>query len=174
MKRPKHPLANAPAYFLLGGEGEVFPGVVAGDAGHDFAEDVVILGEAAVLHPFAQQAAENAAEILVAGIGEEGTAVGQHAHEARQVAQGGQGGQLIGHAGEMVVEPPGGAVLKLADGLAVLEAAAEGVDGLVVRRVQAVQDGAGQTAPGLHLVEERGHLRHRRVVADGIVAGVRT
>ena len=107
------------------------------------------------------------------GIGQEGAAVGQHAHEARQVAQVGQGGQLIGHALEVIVEPPGGAVLDLADSLGGLEAATQGVDRLVVGGIQGVQHRAGQVALGLAGPQERRHLIHGRIVVDGVEAGVR-
>ena len=152
---------------LLRGEREILARVVAGDAADDFAEDVIVLREAAILHPFAQQTAQDAAEILVARIGQEGAAVGQHADKARQIAKIRKARQLVGHAGEMVVEPPRRAVLHLADRFGRLEAAAQRVNRLIVRRIQGVEDRAGQ--PRRRLDHPKDFKGHSLSVSDVVV-----
>ena len=143
---------------LFCSEAEVFLGVLVAYAADDLLQGLHIIGEHAVFHPLAQQTAQDAAEVLVAGIAEEAAAVGEHAHKAGQITEAGKAGQLIGHTGKVIVEPPGRAVLDLADSFGGLEAAAKGVDGFIVVGVQAVENGLGQLAGGFQCAEESGGL----------------
>ena len=49
---------------------EIAPGVFIAYAAHDFTENLHIVGEETLLHPFADQAAEDAAEIFMPCIDE--------------------------------------------------------------------------------------------------------
>ena len=108
----------------------------------------------------------------MARIGQEGAGVGEHTDEVAQDALVGKSGELLAHADLVVVEPPSGAVLNLAGGRSLLEAAHDGIDHGVVDGVQAVQDGLGQARGLLDGVEEIGELVGRRVVGDAVVTGV--
>lgn len=152
---------------------EIAPGVFIAYAAHDFTENLHIVGEETLLHPFADQAAEDAAEIFMPGIAQEAAAVGKHAHESGQIPQVRQADQLLGHALQVVVEPPGGAVLNLGHRLLALEAAANAVDGLIVVGIEAVEHGLGQVAHSLQRAEERGGLGGGSVVVDAVKAGIR-
>ena len=105
---------------------EVALAVVGGDVLNHLAQSLDVSGILAVLNPAADQVAHNAAEVLVTGIGQEGTGVGQHADEVAQQAQVGQGSHLLDHAGLGVVEPPAGTMLNLTGNLRTLECAQEG------------------------------------------------
>ena len=87
--------------------------VVGGDVLNHLAQGLHVSGILTVLDPGADQVAHNAAEVLVTGVGQEGTGVGQHADEVAQQAQVGEAGHLLDHAGFGVVEPPAGTVLNL-------------------------------------------------------------
>ena len=71
-------------------QAKVAGGVPIADALHDLLQRSLNVGVFAVFHPVADQIAENAAEIIVPGIGQEGAGVGEHAHEVAQQAQVGQ------------------------------------------------------------------------------------
>ena len=124
-------------------QSEVTLCVVEADALDDLLQSLLIVGILAILDPLADQVAQDAAEVVVAGVAQEAAAVGEHAHEVAQQAQVGQALHLVLHADLLVVEPPGRTVLDLAGHLAALEAAQDGADLLVVGGVQAVDDGLG-------------------------------
>ena len=109
----------------------------------------------------------------MAGIADEGTAVGEHAHEGAQHAQGGQGLHLLLHALLLIQEPPGGTHLNLALHAALLEIAQHGAHGVVGGLVQAVQDGLGQLALGILQVHQAGQVVADGIVDDGVKAHVR-
>ena len=124
-------------------QSEVALCVVEADALDDLLQSLLVVGILAVLDPLADQVAQDAAEVVVAGIAQEAAAVGQHTDKVAQQAQACQTGHLLFHADLVVVEPPCGAVLDLAGDLIILEAAQNGADLLVVSGVQAVDDGLG-------------------------------
>ena len=55
--------------------------VIVADALDDFLESRFIVGVFTVLYPLTDHVAENSAEVLVTGVGKEGTGVCEHAHE---------------------------------------------------------------------------------------------
>ena len=117
-------------------QGEVTLCVVEADALDDLLQSLLVVGILAIFDPLADDVAQDAAEVVVAGVAQEAAAVGQHTDEVAQQAQAGQTGHLLFHADLVVVEPPGGTVLDLARNLAVLEAAQNGADLLVVSGIQ--------------------------------------
>ena len=68
----------------------------------------------------------------MSGVGQEASGVGEHAYKAGQIAKVCQGDHLLLHAGLVVVEPPGAALLDLGGCRGILEAADDGADGLIV------------------------------------------
>ena len=159
---------------MQGSEAEVLLRVFVADAPDNFAQGIPVGGIAALRHPFSQQAAENAPEVGMAGVGEEAAGVGEHAHKAGQHAQIGQRSELLGHALEMVVEPPGRAVLQLADRFRVLEAADDGADGGIVIGIQAVKDGFGELAADFQGIQKVRQLRRVGLGADAVIARIGT
>ena len=109
----------------------------------------------------------------MARIGQEGPGVGQHADEAAEHADVGQGLHLGGHAVEVVVEPPGRAELDLAGGALVLEAARRRDQLVVVRGVEGVQNGFRQLVPCDQAVQQGGQGAGGDGVPDGVAAHVR-
>ncbi len=129
-------------------------------------------GQEAPLDVLAQGVAQDAAEILVPRVGEEAPRVGQHPHEAAQEAQVGEGVDLRPHPADMVVEPPGGAVLHLAGRRAVVEIIGVGHHQGVVAGVEVVNDGARQMPLAVEAAEEAVHRGGDRLVGDGVEARV--
>ena len=117
------------------------------DIAHNAAQHLHIGRILAVLYPAADQFTQNAAEIFVAGVAQEAAAVRQHTHEVAQQAQVGQAGHLLLHARLCIVEPPGAAVLDLPATSVPWNRADDGIQQLVVRRIQTVQNGAGGSSP---------------------------
>ena len=68
-------------------------------------------------------------------VGQETSGICQHADEVGKQSQVRQTGQLVDHTLPVVIEPPGTALLDLANAAAVLEAADDGSDGCVVSRI---------------------------------------
>ena len=68
---------------------EVAFGVAEANALDNGAQGLFIGGILAVFDPGAEQLTEDAAEILVPGVGEEAALVGQHSDEAGQISLGG-------------------------------------------------------------------------------------
>ena len=99
---------------------------------YDFFEQTHVLRELAVFDPAADQIAENAAEILVARIGQETSRIREHADEIAEQAEIAQRRQLVCHADLVVVKPPRGTLLDFPDGVRILEAADNRADGRVV------------------------------------------
>lgn len=157
---------------LLQRELEVSLRVVVGDILHDLTENVVILGELSVLYPVADEIAEDSAEILMSGVRQEASGVGQHADEAGEISQVGEGNHLILHTGLVIVEPPCASLLNLGNGGGILETAEDGADGLIVVGIQAVEDGSGKLVGLNQCVQKVCHLRGRSVVVDAVVTGV--
>ena len=88
------------------------------------------------------------------GIAEEGPGVRQHPHEVAEKAQVRQGLHLLLHAALGAVEPPDGAVLDLAGNLVGLEAARQGPQLGVVRRIQGVDQAAAKAVAAAHSVDD--------------------
>ena len=135
--RPRFPTPGkaGPAFPL---QPEIAFRVVIADILDQRARLVQIGGVLAVLDPAAHQLTQDAAEIGVAGVAEEAAGVGEHPDEVAQQAQVGQADELLPHAGLVVVEPPGAAVLELPGNAGTLERADHGVQQLVLAGVQAV------------------------------------
>ena len=108
----------------------------------------------------------------MAGVGEEGAGVGEHAHEAAEHADVGQGPHLGLHAVQVVVEPPGRAELELPGGGSILEGAGAGHQLVVVGGVKGVEDGLGQGVLHGQPVQHSGQGGGRDAVADGVAAHV--
>ena len=154
-------------------ESKVVVGVVEGDVLDDPAEELHVGDELAVLDPPSYDAAEDAAEVLVAGVGEERARVGEHADEPRERREVGEVAQLLLHAEPVVVEPPRGADLDALRERAVrLEAARDGAHDLVVVLVERVEDDLRHRAGALERVEQPRERLRAAGVADRVEACV--
>ena len=71
-------------------------------------------------------------------VGKETAGIGKHADKLPDDAEIGKTRELIEHAGLVVIEPPGGAVLDLACAAFILETADDGIDGSIVNRIQGI------------------------------------
>ena len=109
----------------------------------------------------------------MARIAQERTAVRKHPHKARQTALACQRHDLLTHTHNMVVEPPSRPMLYLAHRVAVLEAANDGFNHRVIRRVQGIDDGPGQLVAVGKGAQEIRQLGGRRIVIDAVIAGIR-
>ena len=78
--------------------------VVEADAADDLLQSLLVVGILAVLDPLTDEVAEDAAEVIVAGVAQEAAAVGQHTDEVAQQAEAGQTGHLLFHADLVVIE----------------------------------------------------------------------
>ena len=114
---------------LLPGESEIRPCVFIADGTHDLTERFHVSGIHAFLHPLSNQAAEDPAKILVPRIAQEAPAVGEHPHKARKIAESRKGSKLCDYAVEVVIEPPGTAMLNIAHGFLILETSRDRVYG---------------------------------------------
>src|SRR4051794_3922382 len=114
MESPNDLLTRQPSDEL-----EVALGVSEADVLHDSPELSPVLRIFAVLHPPSDEVAENAAEIFVACIGKKAARIGEHAHERAEVAHLRERGELPLHPVLLIVEPPTGAELHLAEHSAV-------------------------------------------------------
>lgn len=130
------------------------------------------MGELSLFHPGADEVRQDAAEVLMAGIGEEAAGVRQHAHEAAEEPQVGEGPHLGFHAVLLVQEPPAGAELDLSGDAAALEVSDHGAQDIVVLGVQVVEDGLGEGVPVVQLVQDPRQGSRHALVVDGIEAGV--
>ena len=146
--------------------------VVEADALDDFLQSLLVVGILAVLDPLTDEVAEDAAEVIVAGVAQEAAAVGQHTDEVAQQAEAGQTGHLLFHADLVVVEPPCGAVLDLARDLAVLEAAEDGADLSIIAGVQAVDDDLGALVGVVQGAQQGCDLAAAGSGVDHVKAGV--
>ena len=153
-------------------QGKVALCVVEADALDDLLQSLLVVGILAILDPLADDVAQDAAEVVVAGVAQEAAAVGQHTDEVAQQAQAGQTGHLLFHADLVVVEPPGGTVLDLARNLAVLEAAQDGADLGVIAGVQAVDDGLGALVGVVQSAQQACDLAAAGGSVDHVEAGV--
>ena len=120
------------------------------------ADHFQVVGQQALLDLGPEEVREDAAEVLVTGVGEERAAVGDHAHETAQQALVGERLQLPFHPVLLVEEPPAAAELHFSGRAAVLEIAEHGGDQVVVDRVVVVEDGLGQAVLLIEAVEEPG------------------
>ena len=113
--------------------------VVVADVGYHLSDEGhLAFGQQSGLHIAANHAAEAAAEVLMAGVGEERAAVGQHAHKAAEQPLQREGIHLALHSIKLVVEPPAASKLDFAWLGALLEVACHGGKHLVVRGIDAV------------------------------------
>ena len=151
---------------------EVTLGVVEGDILHHLAQCCLVGGVLTVIDPAADQLAQNAAEVLVTGVAQEGARVGEHADEVAQQAQACQNSHLIDHAVLGIIEPPGRAMLDLAGNLGALEAAQDGAQLSIVGGVQGVQDGAGQLLLAVELAQQLVELLAAVGDGDSVEAGI--
>ena len=126
----------------------------------------------AALDVLAKHVAEQAAEVLVARIGEEGAAVGEHSDKAAQQAQHGEGIELLLDAVLLVVEPPSAAELYLALDGTLLEVAYHGANHVEGVGIDGVEDGAWQHVLHLETVEEACHCLGTVPLANAVETGV--
>ena len=108
----------------------------------------------------------------MARIGHEGARIGKHAHEARQQPHIGKRVHLQLHALFLIQEPPAAAELHLARRFPVLEVADHGGEGVVVHRVDVIEDGLRQGALLVEAVQEIAERIGLPPVAHGVEAGV--
>ena len=158
-------------YLLL--KSKVTVGVVVADILHHLADEIHLGGgQAAFLDILSEHIAEDSAEVLVTGITDEGTTVGQHAHEAAEKTESGKGIELLAHAVLLIEEPPAGAELHLAGEGAVVEGICHSHHNLIVFGIEAVEDGLGELVFGCEAVEELVAGGSGGQVVDGIETGV--
>ena len=106
--------------------------IVVGDILHDFGEGIHIRRKFPVLHQLANQLAQDAAEILMSGVGEEASGIREHSNETGEISKAGKGEHLVSHADLVVVKPPGASLLDFGNGRGILETAEDRSDGLIV------------------------------------------
>ena len=89
-------------------------------------DPIEVVRQKSLFHLTAEQIAEDPAEVLVAGVREERTAVGQHPDKEGEQPHRRNGLQLPAHPVELIEEPPRRAVLHLPgksrEKLAIIEA----------------------------------------------------
>ena len=85
--------------------------IVADVLHHLLYEGHFLSWQLAVFHVLTDEVAQATAEVLVARVGEERAAVGQHAYETTQQAEYREAVHLAFHTVELVVEPPSAAEL---------------------------------------------------------------
>ncbi len=101
------------------------------------------------------------------------TRVGQHADKGRQQAKAGEVVDLAAHAVLLIQEPPGAAPLHMAGVFAAaLEGAGQHRKGVVVHRIEVVEDGLRQVAGFIQVAQEAGQAANLREVAHHITAGI--
>jgi len=132
----------------------------------------VVVWDFAVFDVAADEVAEDAAIVLVARITHEGAGVGDHADEAGQEAEVGEGVELPFHAFFLVEKPPGRAELDFARDAAVHEVAEHGTEDVVIGGIEVVEDGTREALLLIEAVEEEGQVACLREIADGIESGV--
>lgn len=146
--------------------------VVVGDAGDDLLEGFVVLGVFAVGYPFTDEVAEDAAEVLVARVGYEATAIGEHADEVCERAKVSESLHLSLHAVTLVVEPPAGAELDLTGGRCRLEASEHGSENVVILGIKGIEDGLGEAIVALEVIHEASEVLCDSEVVDRVIAGI--
>jgi len=161
-------------YLLCQRELEVSLCVIVRNIGYNLGQSIVICRELAAFYPVTDQVAQDTAEILMSGVGQEASGVGQHSYESGQITQVSQGDHLILHAGLVIIEPPGGTLLDLGNSGGILETSEDGTDSLIVVRIQAVNDSSGKLVTYDQSVQEVSHLSGRSVVVDAVVTGIGT
>ena len=94
--------------------------VIAADVLNHFAQIVHICRVFSVFHQHSDLIAENSAEILMSGEGEEASGIGQHTDEGGNQPCVGKGLYLLFHSGLVIAEPPRTAQLNFsADSLVI-------------------------------------------------------
>ena len=151
---------------------EIAGSISIADTFDDFSQAAVNVGVFTVFHPVSDEVTQDPPEIVMAGIAEEGAGVGEHANEITQKSQIAQGFHLLFHAGFVVIEPPGGAVLDLAGDGTVLEAADEGAQLGVVSRIERIQNGLGTATGFVQIGKKLGNVAAAGVLCDGIHTGI--
>ena len=139
---------------LAQAEPEIAGGVVVADILHHGADEVEVGRQEPLFHLGAEEVAEDATEVLVAGVGEEGAAVGKHADELAEEALVGEDLDLTLHAVFLVKEPPAAAELHLAGRHTVLEVADHRAEDVVHRWIQIVEDCLGEAIVAIKAIEE--------------------
>ena len=153
-------------------EAEEAAGVAVADSLDECGEEVEVVGDFAFGGVGAEEIAEDAAEVFVPGEAHEAAAIGEHADPVGEEPEIAEGIDLPFHAFFLIEEPPTGAELDFARRVAVHEVAAHGGEGVVVGRVDVVEDGFGERAAGVESVEEAGERFGLGGIADGVEAGV--
>lgn len=108
----------------------------------------------------------------MAGVGQKASGVGQHAGKGAEHPKVRKACHLLNHARFGVVEPPSGALLQLALGFGSLKAPDQGADHRIVCGVQGVDDGFGQFAGVVQLVQEFRRAVRAAVGGDAVKAAV--
>ena len=144
------------------------------NAGYDGLKSSVILGILALVYPLTDKVTHNTSEVLVSGIGHEGTAVGKHTNKCRECAEVCKSLHLRLHAVALVVEPPAGAELDLACIACALEATEHSAENVIVLRVKGVENGLGKAICHLKVVHKCAEILCDAKVVDGVKAGVGT
>ena len=119
-------------------------------------------------------AAKASAEVFMSRIGEERTAVGQHAHKTAEQPLQGECVHLALHAIELIVEPPSAAKLNLPCLWSLLEVAYHGGQHLIVGGIDAVENGLCQHALTVQSIQESGHRGRGVLCAYAVISSIRS
>lgn len=121
--------------------------VVVGDVSYHLSDKWHLAGwQYSHFNIMPNHAAKASAEVFMSRIGEERTAVGQHAHKTAEQPLQGECVHLALHAIELIVEPPSAAKLNLPCLWSLLEVAYHGGQHLIVGGIDAVENGLCQHA----------------------------
>ena len=125
----------------LGLNSKIIDRIVIADIADDFSNQFFVCRHFTALDHTAEVVTENASEIMMARIGEQGTAVREHADEGCDMTRRREVLEVLFHSRFVVKEPPRGTVLDLSARLCTLETTDERHDLRVHLRIQIENDG---------------------------------
>ncbi len=154
-------------------EAEVVLGVIETDLAHHLTDEVDVVWQNSTLQIAAEEIAQDAPKVFVSWIREKTTAIGQHPDEASENAEMRKGVYLPLHRFFLIEEPPTAAELHLARESSVLEVAEHRREGVVIRRVEVVEDDLWEFIRRIESIKIALNRFHADAFTDGIEAGIR-
>ena len=149
-------------------------GIVVTNISYNLSHKLHIARHLAILDHCTEIVTENTAEIVMTGIREERTAVGQHPHERAQMPRSSQILQVSFHSDLVIKEPPRGTVLHLSSCLAALEAADQRHHLAVHLGIEVEQDRFGQAVLALKAIQQARKSADAVLVGNAVVARVKS
>lgn len=137
-------------------------------------EKGAVIGQESALNIVAENIAEDAAEVFVAGKAHETAGIREHTDESGEEAACGKGVELGFDALFLIEEPPPAAELDFSGDGSVLEIADKCGGGVIVCWIQVVKNRARECAFAVEAVEIGGKRFDLPPIADGVESGVRT